>query len=93
METRNYAHTYIHFVYKIMICLYIPSYYMLLIVSATVKETEKPGSEKVHLDPKTCQIPIDQEVTIEFQKEKDQVVGVFIAGGSDTLWVNILDNF
>jgi len=67
---------------------------LLLIVSATAKETEKPAeSEKVQLDPKTCQIPVDQEVTIEFQKEKDQVVGVFIAGGSDTLWVSILDNF
>ncbi|XP_011266396.1 uncharacterized protein LOC105257462 isoform X2 [Camponotus floridanus] len=65
-------------------------------VSATAKETEKPAkSEKVQLDPKTCQIPVDQEVTIEFQKEKDQVVGVFIAGGSDTLWngVFVLDVF
>lgn len=63
-------------------------------MSATVKETEKSAeSEKVQLDPKTCQISIDQEVTIEFQKEKDQVVGVFIAGGSDTLWVSIFDKF
>ncbi|XP_072746135.1 multiple PDZ domain protein isoform X2 [Anoplolepis gracilipes] len=59
---------------------------------ATVKEAE---SEKIRQDPKTCQIVVGQEVTIEFQKEKDQVVGIFIAGGSDTLWngVFVLDVF
>ncbi|KAL6432427.1 hypothetical protein ACFW04_006782 [Cataglyphis niger] len=60
------------------------------------KEAEKSAeAEKIRLDPKTCQIPIGQEVTIEFQKEKDQVVGIVIAGGSDTLWngVFVLDVF
>ncbi|XP_029662223.1 inaD-like protein isoform X1 [Formica exsecta] len=64
--------------------------------SATAKEAEKLAeSEKIRLDPKTCQIPVGQEVTIEFQKEKDQVVGIVIAGGSDTLWngVFVLDVF
>lgn len=77
------THTY--FVYKIMICLYT------LIILVTAKETEKlTESEKVQLDPKTCQIPVDQEVMIEFQKEKVQVVGIVIAGGSDTLWVSVI---
>lgn len=64
-----------------------------MLILATAKEAEKLAeSEKIRLDPKTCQIPVGQEVTIEFQKEKDQVVGIVIAGGSDTLWVSTFDN-
>lgn len=88
-NSRNYART--HFNYKITICFYIPSF--ATAISATAKDAEKSAeSEKIRQDPKTCQILVGQEVTIEFQKEKDQVIGIFIAGGSDTLWVSIFDN-
>ncbi|XP_020285620.1 uncharacterized protein LOC109855592 isoform X2 [Pseudomyrmex gracilis] len=45
------------------------------------KEPEKP---KEQLDPKTCSIPVGQEVTIEFQREKNQIMGIYIVGGTDT---------
>lgn len=86
-NSRNYARTHLYFISKITICFYISS----STLSATAKEAEKPAeSEKIKQNPKTCQILVEQEVTIEFQKEKDQVVGIVIAGGSDTLWVSTI---
>jgi len=55
------------------------------------KEPEKPAKPAELQDPKTSKISIGTEVTIEFQKEKNQVVGIFIAGGSDTPMVSALD--
>ncbi|KAH0953999.1 hypothetical protein HN011_006386 [Eciton burchellii] len=49
--------------------------------ATAAKEPAKPAKPQ---DPKTSKISIGTEVSIEFQKEKNQVVGIFIAGGSDT---------
>lgn len=49
--------------------------------SATGKE---PDEKKVRQDPKTCKIDVGEEATIEFQKEKNQGIGFYIAGGSNT---------
>jgi hypothetical protein len=52
------------------------------------KEPAKPAKPQ---DPKTSKISIGTEVSIEFQKEKNQVVGIFIAGGSDTPMVSAFE--
>ncbi|XP_036145834.1 uncharacterized protein LOC105834064 isoform X3 [Monomorium pharaonis] len=52
--------------------------------SATGKEPVEPEEKKVRQDPKTCNVEIGKEVTIEFQKEKNQGIGFYIAGGSNT---------
>ncbi|XP_011338952.1 uncharacterized protein LOC105280265 isoform X3 [Ooceraea biroi] len=58
---------------------------------STAKETAKAEKQ----NPKTSKILIGTEVAIEFQKEKDEVVGIFIAGGADTPMngVFVLDMF
>ncbi|KYN29769.1 Inactivation-no-after-potential D protein, partial [Trachymyrmex cornetzi] len=53
-------------------------------VSATGKEPVEPEEKKVRQDPKTCKIQVGKEATIEFQKEKNQGIGFYIAGGSNT---------
>ncbi|XP_018046332.1 PREDICTED: uncharacterized protein LOC108685842 isoform X2 [Atta colombica] len=53
-------------------------------VSVTGKEPVEPEEKKVRQDPKTCKIEVSKEATIEFQKEKNQGIGFYIAGGSNT---------
>lgn len=60
-------------------------------MSATAKETE-PEEKKVRQDPKTCKIEVGKETVIEFQKEKNQGIGFYIAGGSNTPCVSIFSN-
>lgn len=60
-----------------------------IVISAT-KEAE-PEEKKVRQDPKTCKIDTGKEITIEFQKEKNQGIGFYIAGGSNTPCVSITD--
>ncbi|XP_024873680.1 uncharacterized protein LOC112455763 isoform X2 [Temnothorax curvispinosus] len=50
----------------------------------TAKEAVEPEEKKVRQDPKTCKIDVGKEITIEFQKEKNQGIGFYIAGGSNT---------
>lgn len=57
-------------------------------MSATAVE---PEEKKVRQDPKTCKIDVGKEVTIEFQKDKNQGIGFYIAGGSNTPCVSIFD--
>lgn len=57
-------------------------------LAVAVKEAEKPKPEEPQ-DPKTNKILVGTEVTIEFQKDKDEVIGFFIAGGYDTPSVRI----
>ncbi|KAG5314642.1 INAD protein, partial [Pseudoatta argentina] len=54
------------------------------IVSVTGKEPVEPEEKKVRQDPKTCKIEIGKEATIELQKEKNQGIGFYIAGGANT---------
>lgn len=58
---------------------------------SAAREPEKPAKPAEPQDPKTSKILIGTEVTIEFQKEKNEVLGIFIAGGSDTPMVSALD--
>ncbi|XP_011881700.1 PREDICTED: uncharacterized protein LOC105569668 [Vollenhovia emeryi] len=51
---------------------------------ATGKEPVEPEEKKVRQDPKTCKVEVGKEVTIEFQKDKNQGIGFYIAGGSNT---------
>ncbi|KYN37041.1 Multiple PDZ domain protein, partial [Trachymyrmex septentrionalis] len=53
-------------------------------VSVPGKEPVEPEEKKVRQDPKTCKIEVGKEATIEFQKEKNQGIGFYIAGGSNT---------
>lgn len=50
----------------------------------------EPEEKKVRQDPKTCKIEIGKEITIEFQKDKNQGIGFYIAGGSNTPCVSII---
>ncbi|XP_011636408.1 uncharacterized protein LOC105426733 [Pogonomyrmex barbatus] len=52
--------------------------------SPSAKEPVEPEEKKVRQDPKTCTIDVGTEVTIEFQKEKNQGIGFCITGGSNT---------
>jgi len=56
-------------------------------MSATGKVAE-PEEKK---DPKTCTIEVGKQATIEFQKEKNQGIGFYIAGGSNTPCVSTFD--
>ncbi|XP_018401347.1 PREDICTED: microtubule-associated protein futsch [Cyphomyrmex costatus] len=50
----------------------------------TGKEPVEPEEKKVRQDPKTCKVEVGKEATIEFQKDKNQGIGFYIAGGSNT---------
>ncbi|XP_039304524.1 uncharacterized protein LOC105196259 isoform X2 [Solenopsis invicta] len=52
--------------------------------SGAAKEPVEPEEKKVRQDPKTCKIEAGKEITIEFQKDKNQGLGFYIAGGSNT---------
>ncbi|XP_070514878.1 multiple PDZ domain protein isoform X2 [Cardiocondyla obscurior] len=54
--------------------------------SAAQKTSQKaePEEKKVRQDPKTCKVEVGEQVTIEFQKDKNQGIGFYIAGGSNT---------
>jgi len=60
-----------------------------LVMLVTGKEPVEPEEKKVRQDPKTCKIEVSKEATIEFQKEKNQGIGFYIAGGSNTPCVSI----
>lgn len=59
----------------------------------SVKPAKTPEPEVPH-DPKTCEIPIDKEVTIELEADKDCTsLGIELSGGLGTPMVSVFHIF